>query len=86
MPDFKMQNYSILKVKKAQTAVEYVLLLTTVVAIVLVGFKLYLPRINESSNVYFNRVAVGILGEPNRCGDGIKGKFETTSNCPVPGF
>jgi len=60
------------------------LLLAAVVGIVLVGFKIYLPSINESTNVYFNRVAVGIYGEPNRCGDGVcNAPFETGINCCV---
>jgi len=78
-----MQNNIFLKEKKAQTAVEYMLLLAAVVAIVLVGFKVYLPSINESTNVYFNRAAVGIYGEPNRCGDGVVGFFETVENCCI---
>ena len=69
-----------------QTAIEYLVLLSAVVAIVLIGFNTYIPRINTSSNVFFNRTAVGIYGDPNRCGDGVQGKFETFANCPVPGF
>jgi len=72
-----------IKQKKAQTAIEYLLLLTAVVAIVLIGFKQYLPRIQQTSNVYFNRVAVGIYGEPSRCGDGIRDTFENCCNCPT---
>jgi len=78
-----MRNYVVLKNDRAQTAVEYMLLLGAVVGIVLVGLKLYLPRINETSNVYFNRAAYGIYGEPNRCGDGNIGRFETRENCCV---
>jgi hypothetical protein len=55
---------------KAQTAVEYMLLLTSVVAIVLVGLRVYLPRIQETSNIYYNRVSYGIMGSPSTCGDG----------------
>ena len=72
--------------KKAQTAVEYILLLTTVVAIVLIGFRAYLPEVNEASNIYFNRVVPGIVGEPPRCGDGCCDEFERldqNSRCPV---
>ena len=57
------------KNKKAQTAVEYLLLLTTVAAVVLIGFRLYLPKVEEAGNIYYNRAAVGVLGAPPFCGD-----------------
>jgi len=70
--------------KKAQTAIEYMLLLGVIVAIVLIGFKTYLPRTQDAANIYFNRVSVGILGEPNPCGDGLCcAPFETPEKCPV---
>ncbi len=47
-----------------QHALEYVLLLAMVVAIVLFGFKKYVPQTRDASELYYNRVAVGILGEP----------------------
>lgn len=81
-----MKSSTILRANKAQTAVEYLLLLTTVVAIVLVGLKTYLPVIYEASNIYYNRVVPGIIGQPPRCGDGCCDSFEARdggSRCPV---
>ena len=54
---------------KAQAAIEYMLLLAAVVSIVLVGFKNFLPSFQLTSNYYFNQVGIGVLDEPNRCGD-----------------
>jgi len=68
---------------KAQTAVEYMLLLAAVVSIVLIGFKNYLPSFQETSNYYFDQVGIGVLGEPNRCGDGTCSSFEDSEKCPV---
>jgi len=67
---------------KAQTAVEYMLLLAAVVSIVLVGFKNFLPSFHATSNYYFNQVAIGVLGEPSRCGDGTCSEFEDCEKCP----
>ena len=50
--------------QNGQQAIEYVLLLAIVVAIVLFGFKKYIPQTRDASELYYNRVAVGILGEP----------------------
>ena len=66
-----------------QAMVEYILLLAAVVAIVLVGFKTYLPRTYNASSVYFNKTQGAILGEPNPCGDGCKSAFETCETCPM---
>jgi len=77
-----MKKNNLLKSNKAQTAVEYILLLTMVVALVLVGFKKYLPHFYKSSNYYYNVVGTGILGAPNRCGNGIPDVYETEENCP----
>ena len=80
----KMRNFSIFKKKKAQTAIEYILLLATVMAIVLIGLKTYLPTVMQASNVYYNRVAVGILGEPSHCGNGnCDWPFEDAATCPL---
>ena len=71
-----------LKSLKAQTAIEYMLLLGVVVATVLIGLKVYLPQTKQSANLYFNRTAVGILGTPNPCGDGYCCEpFEDISKC-----
>ncbi|OGX34498.1 MAG: hypothetical protein A3C36_03455 [Omnitrophica WOR_2 bacterium RIFCSPHIGHO2_02_FULL_52_10] len=69
---------------KGQTAIEYMMLLAAVVAIILVGFKNYLPRFYEASNIYFNRVGVGIYGEPPRCGDGCCGPIRFFGNMSEP--
>ena len=71
-----MRIFQILRKKNAQTAVEYMLLLTTVVAIVLIGFKYYVPEFTKAANIYSDRVTRGIAGEPSRCGDGCCGQFD----------
>jgi len=70
---------------KAQTAVEYMLLLAAVVSIVLVGFKSYLPTFQLTSNYYFNQVGIGVFDTPNKCGDGVCAgpPIETPEKCPV---
>ncbi|MBI5416029.1 MAG: hypothetical protein HZA29_04355 [Candidatus Omnitrophica bacterium] len=69
---------------KAQTAVEYMLLLGVIVAVVLVSFKMSLPRMRVSANAYFNRTAIGIMGTPNPCGDGVcNPNFEDSTKCCV---
>ncbi len=76
-----MKKLLILNKKKAQIAVEYLILLTTVVAIVLIGFKTYMPGFEETANVYYNRVVPGILGDPPNCGDGACCDAENLNNC-----
>ena len=61
-PNMKIKNS-----RKGQQALEYILLLAIVVAVVLFGFKKYLPQTRNSSELYYNKVAVGILGEPPSC-------------------
>ena len=69
--------------KKAQTALEYLLLLMAVAAIILIGFKTYMPAIQETANVFYNRAAPAILGKPSRCGDGICSSYEEhKATCP----
>ena len=68
---------------KAQTAIEYMLLLGVMVALVLVVFKTSLPDMRSSANSYFNRTAIGIFGKPNPCGDGYCcDPFEDIDKCP----
>ena len=50
--------------KKAQTAIEYLLLLAVVVVIVFIALKDLLPMIGVSSNYYFNKAASAIMGDP----------------------
>ena len=72
------------KGRKAQTAIEYMLLLGVVVALVLVAFKTSLPRLRTSANIYFNRAEISLLGKPNPCGDGYCcSYFEDQNKCPV---
>ncbi len=55
---------------QAQTAMEYMLLLSTVTIITLLAFNgKYLGRVHNAANLYFDRVAVGIYGEGSACGD-----------------
>ncbi|VAX37854.1 hypothetical protein MNBD_UNCLBAC01-1678 [hydrothermal vent metagenome] len=66
-----MKQNNCLKQERAQNAIEYMLVLMVVAAIVLIGFKQYLPITYNASNRYFNRVVIGIMGDPNPCGDGV---------------
>lgn len=52
------------KIQKAQTAVEYLVLLGVTTVIVLVGFKEFLPKVNRSTELYFNYASNAILGPP----------------------
>ena len=76
---------TMIKNRRAQTAIEYLLLLMSVAAITLVGFRTYLNRVNETANLYYNRAVPGIVGPPNRCGDGVcrPEPFENCAKCPV---
>ncbi len=83
---FSMKNHLISKNKKAQTALEYMLLLTVVMTVVLVGFRAYLQDAQEASNILYNRIAPAILGEAPECGDGCCNEFENLdggTRCPV---
>lgn len=57
-----MMTKDVLKAKKAQTAVEYLLLFTVVATVVLVSFKTFLPKTHDIANQYFIKVANGIMG------------------------
>ena len=52
------------KIRPGQIAIEYMLLLGIVVAVVLVGFRTFLPRSYSISEKYFNAVSCGIMGPP----------------------
>lgn len=68
---------------QGQTAIEYMILLGVVVALVLIAFKTQLPRMEASANIYFNRAMLGIIGDPNPCGDGFCcSPFEDSDRCP----
>ena len=62
---------------------EYLLLLGAVVAIVLIGFKTYLPSVQNGAGLYYNRVSYGIMGTPNPCGDGACSNYEDHARCPA---
>ena len=59
-----------MRFKRGQSALEYMLLMGTVMVIVIVGFKVFLPRTQNASDLYFNRVSHGIMGNVTKCGDG----------------
>ncbi len=50
--------------KKGQTAIEYMLLLAVVVAIVITAVPWFFPVTQNAASVYYNRVGLGIVGEP----------------------
>ena len=52
------------KQKAAQSAVEYLLLLGVMTAVALVGFRVLLPKVNKSSELYYNKAANAILDRP----------------------
>ena len=51
-------------VHQAQAAIEYLLILAVATIIALVGFKVFLPKVNQSSEVYYNKAAQEILDAP----------------------
>lgn len=55
--------------KRAQSAIEYMLLFATVMVVVMYSFDSYFPFVRESSNLYYNRVVMGIVGKepPDFC-------------------
>ncbi len=67
--------------KSAQTAVEYLLLLAVVVIVVVIGFETYLPRAKVGTELFYNRIGVGVLGNANPCGDGTCSPFEEGKCC-----
>ena len=58
-PSAKKQN-----VRRAQTAIEYMLLLGVTTVIALVGFRTMLPKERIDAERYYNTVVIGIIGEP----------------------
>ena len=59
------------KIKKflheAQTMMEYLMMLAATVVVVLLAFRSLLPRTTEYSNIYFNKVSAGIMGNQAGC-------------------
>ena len=68
---------------RGQTTLEYILVLGTVMVVVLIGLKVYLPQTQNASALYFNRVEVGIFGPAPKCGNGGTDPGETAENCCV---
>ena len=65
-----------------QAAMEYMLLLGLIAAIVLMGMQKYITRTQEASNTYFNKIVVGVDGDkPRFCGDEICTPPENRKNC-----
>jgi Flp pilus assembly pilin Flp len=50
--------------KRGQSAIEYMVLLAVVAAVVLIGLRTWLGTINETSGNYFNEVSEGIMDAP----------------------
>lgn len=69
--------------KQAQTAMEYMLIMGTVMVIVLTSWKVFLPSIQNSSDLYFNRVNYGIVGAGPRCGNGKVDYPENIETCCI---
>ncbi|MBF0385996.1 MAG: class III signal peptide-containing protein, partial [Candidatus Omnitrophica bacterium] len=53
--------------RKAQAAVEYLLLLAVVVSVVMIGMKRYFPRAHTYTETYYNYSAMGVMGQLNPC-------------------
>jgi len=69
--------------KKGQTAVEYILLLAVVVAIVLIALPTQLPRVYNAANIFFDKAANSVFGDAPNCGDGFcnAASFEDPERC-----
>jgi len=57
------KHHNIKITQKAQSIIEYLLLLGVIVAITLIGFKKYFPRIQKAKNVYFNKIGHDLVGK-----------------------
>ncbi len=49
---------------RAQTAIEYMLLLLIVTLVVLSGIKNLLPRTQKASEIFYNNATIAIYGKP----------------------
>ncbi|HLD87923.1 MAG TPA: hypothetical protein VI955_01200 [Candidatus Omnitrophota bacterium] len=85
-----------LRLRSAQTALEYLLLFGIVAAAVLAAFRYLLPQVRDSSEGYYNNVTRVIMGEKpgpidggwcdySACPPGVSQKFRTCQ-CPAPAF
>jgi len=50
--------------RNAQSTVEYLILLGAVTAVILVGFNRFILRSQEQANIFFNKAAGDIMGDP----------------------
>lgn len=65
IPDLGVKmTFQKLKHESAQTAVEYMLLLAVVVAIVIMAVPWFFPAAQNASDIYYNRIGIGIVGDP----------------------
>jgi len=62
----KIRDYRLVNPRQnrtqAQTAIEYLLLFAIVAVVVLVAFTALLPRANKIAGDFYNKTAVGIMG------------------------
>jgi hypothetical protein len=49
---------------QGQAAVEYMLLMAMALVVVLLGFKTFFPRAQDSTNKLFDKQSFGIMGKP----------------------
>ena len=70
---------------RAQTAVEYLLLLAVVVAVTVIAFYRLGPRTQYAANLYFQRAAAGIVDTraPQAGPEPINGGWSEFSSCPT---
>ncbi len=57
-----MQILKSKQLKKAQAAIEYMLLLGVLTIVALVGFKEFVPNTKENSELFFNKTAERVMG------------------------
>lgn len=70
--------------RRGQSALEYLLLLGVVVALVLVALRTNTIRAYDASQIFFNKTSSQIMGSPNPCGDGYcHPRFEDCEKCPT---
>ena len=69
--------------KSGQTAIEYLVLLTAVVAVVLIMLNTDLGNLQGAGELYFNKASEGIIGQPPTCGNGSCDQFESAEKCCV---
>ena len=58
-----MQILKSRQLKKAQAAIEYMLLLGVLTIVALTGFKAFVPKTKENSELFFNKTAERVMGD-----------------------